>query len=276
MEKIDYSNTKMESTPWSINTHSDNIDTDLYKKENKEENIPLVNTQLGNLDKFNYSKNLQNLRFILQDVLAGDKEALENPLFKNLNVPAINAALDWLTKTNQFSDQGKIDLLANAWRLNFKRKPPTIQEFLTQKYIGLQADSLNNFVKGTLLEFYDTTSPYRDLVISLCTGAGKALTLDEKVWVDKDTYKKNGELNVGDKILSADGKTQQEVVAIADWDSDEIYELELEDGRKIKCGQHHLHHVSYRKDDEGNPIWEDVETLFIINHPEFDFDFLVA
>lgn len=265
--------TNVESNPWSINTHSDQVDKDLYAKEHKEENIPLVNNQLGKIDKFNYSNNLQNLRYILQDVLAGDKAALENPLYKSLNIPAIVSALNWLTKTNQFSDRGKLDLLANAWRLNFKRKPPTINEFLTRKYIGLQADSLNNFVKNTLLEFYDTSKPYRDLVISLCTGAGKALTLDEKVWIDENNYKLNGDLKVGDKILSADGKSQQEIKAIADWDTDEIYELKLETGKKIKCGQHHLHHISYRKDKNNNPIWEDVETLFIVNNPEFTYKF---
>lgn len=263
-------------TPWSMKFSEEGLDKDKYACEHPSNNIELVTPAIATLGKGDYNNNLANIMPILQDILAGDPAARNRPEFKALNFPAMEKALEWLIKTDQLSNTGKIDLFENAWRLNFKRRPPTIEEFLTRKYIGEQAPALNKFVKSTLIEFYNGMSPYRDLVLSLCTGAGKALTLDERVWVDKDTYKQNGELQVGDKILSADGETQQEVVAIADWDSDEIYELELEDGRKIKCGQHHLHHVSYRKDSEGNPIWEDVETLFILNHPELDFDFQVV
>ena len=70
--------------------------------------------------------------------------------------------------------------------------------------------------------------------------------------------------------------TTTEVVALRDWEPEDIYELEMDNGKTMKCGLHHLHHVSYRKGSDGDKIWEDVETQFILEHPDYEYEFLEA
>lgn len=246
-------------TPWSATVDTSKIDPDKFKFDAKKEFKP-------------EPTNIDDLQYILADIFAGDVNALSRPEFKCLNLNEIKAALDWLANTDSIGPSMMADMAQNAWRINFRSKPPTMEEFLTPKYLGDQANSLFPWLKKAMIEYADPMKPYRTLVLSTCIGAGKALKLDSKVYIDKDTYKLNKDLQIGDKILSPDG-SQTEVVAIYDWDPEDIYELEMDNGKKMWCGIHHLHHVSYRKDENGNKIWEDVETGFILDHPEFDYEF---
>lgn len=254
--------------PWHIKIDTTGVDCD---KEKATKSAPEgVIKQLPKQD--NISTDVQNLKGILTDIAAGDPEAFKRPEFQCLNFDAIYAAIDWLIKTDQLSDLAKADLAENGWRLNFRARPPTPEEFLTEKYIGDQANTLYAPVRKSFIEAMDPLSPTRTVILSPHIGWGKPTTLDTPVYVTKDTYKEAGELQLGDKILSPDGN-QTVVDGIEDWKDLDVYELEMEDGTKIHLGLHHLNHVSYRKDDKGNPIWEEVETEFILNHPEIEFAF---
>ena len=230
--------------------------------------VPVDNTkyQIITPDK------LGELKYIFQDILAGDKSAMERPEFKQLGFDKVKKMLEWLAKNNNMSADMKTLLMAQGWRLNFRDKPPTPEEFLTPKYIGDQANTLHPWIRETFLKFFNPLSPYRNLILSSCIGTGKSQPLDSKVYVDMNTYKEMGDIEVGDKVLSPDGE-QTKVVAVRDWKEEDIYELEMDNGKKMKCGLHHLHHVSYKKDSDGNKIWEDVETQFLLDHPELDFEF---
>lgn len=117
---------------------------------------------------------LGNLKYIFQDILDGNEEALNRPEFKALNFNNIKAAIEWLAKTNSINDVFKNELLSEGWRLNFKCKPPTPEEFLTEKYLGPTAETLYEPVRKAFIEFMNPLSPYRNAILSLHIGWGKS------------------------------------------------------------------------------------------------------
>ena len=154
-----------EENPFSIEVK--NFDTDKTKWEiqkgvvNPPKELPLPD-ELG------------ELKFILEDILAGDSSQFDNEIIKNLNIDNIMAAIEWLARKDNLSETFKDNLLADGWRLNFKAKPPTPAEFLTEKYIGNQAESTYDWAKDTFIDFMDPLKPYRTLVLTQCIGAGKS------------------------------------------------------------------------------------------------------
>ena len=154
-----------EKNPFSIEVK--NFDTDKTKWEvqkgvvNPPKELPLPD-ELG------------ELKFILEDILAGDSSQFDNEIIKNLNIDNIMAAIEWLARKDNLSETFKDNLLADGWRLNFKAKPPTPAEFLTEKYIGNQAESTYEWAKDVFIDFMDPLKPYRTLVLTQCIGAGKS------------------------------------------------------------------------------------------------------
>lgn len=167
-----------EGNPWSIKIEPTEDEKD-YKKEHPIEEVPILNQELhdnvGCTLQSDYNVAIANLSSIIADVVAGNTAARDTPEFRALNFPAIKAAIDWLIRTNQLSNTGKIDLINNAWMLNFKIKPPTAAEFLTERYIGDQANSLYPWLKDTFIEFFDPLKPYRNCVLTQHIGSGKSV-----------------------------------------------------------------------------------------------------
>lgn len=117
---------------------------------------------------------LGDLKYIIQDILAGDKSALERPEFKSLQFDKVEKALGWLAKSNNMTDTMKSGLLTDGWKLTFREKPATAEEFLTHKYIGDQASTLHPWIHDTFVKFFDPLAPYRNLILSSCIGTGKS------------------------------------------------------------------------------------------------------
>lgn len=164
------------ANPWSIQIEQTE-EEDKYKKEHPINEVPILNKQLHengcSLDS-EYTEALASIGDIITAVVAGDAKAREKKEFTTLNFPAIKAAIEWLIKTNQMSSTAKVDLMHNAWMLNFKAKPPTPEEFISEKYIGDQANSLHPWVKDVFADFFDPLKPYRTLVLTQHIGAGKS------------------------------------------------------------------------------------------------------
>jgi len=150
-----------EENPWSIKV-KDNIDSDKFKYNIKKLDIETP-------------QNINEIRDIIKDVLAGDKQARSNPVYSSLNFEGIRKALDWLQNTNQIDNSMKLDLAENSWKLNFKSRPPTMSEFLTPEYIGAQATTLFDPVRDTLIDFWNPLKPYRSLILYTSIGWGKSL-----------------------------------------------------------------------------------------------------
>lgn len=164
-----------DATPWAVNINKD-INPDTFKGDDQLDMIGQAYKEEGNSDlAFNLNGTIANLQSIITDIAAGDKDAMKRPEFSCLNWNAIRAAIKWLNETDNLSDTAKVDLATNAWRLNFKCKPPTPEEFLTEKYIGPTAESIYAPVKKAFLESMDFNKPYRTTVLSCCIGWGKSL-----------------------------------------------------------------------------------------------------
>lgn len=351
------------TNPWSIKIEPTEDFKD-YEKEHPIEEVPILNKQLhddGCSLKSEYDHRLQSLSSIIADVAAGNAAARDRPEFTNLNFPAIKTAIEWLIKTNQLSTTGKVDLMQNAWRLNFKAKPPTPQEFITEKYIGDQANSLYPWVKDIFAEYFDPLKPYRTLVLTQHIGAGKsafstlaqlyvsvhyalmwhpykffglapssvftqcmggwnqkkasellvepfiqilecspyfkrvrthndlteasaeevaeclhwttssptAQPLDSKVYLPDGNYKLMKDVQVGD-VIASPSTGSVEVTAIPFEDEANCYEIELEDGRTVRCSDKHLWKVRRSPDSE----WEVRDLKYIMEHPEFEWEII--
>ena len=164
-----------EATPWSININ-ENINPETFKGDDQLNIIGKTYQDNGGSDlAFNLPSSIANLQSIITDIAAGDRDAMNRPEFACLNWNAIRAAIKWLNETDRFTDTAKVDLATNAWRLNFKCKPPTPAEFLTEKYIGPMSESLYKPVKEAFCEFLDPVKPYRTGVLGMHIGWGKSL-----------------------------------------------------------------------------------------------------
>ena len=117
-----------------------------------------------------------NLADVLIDALAGDPEALKRPEIEALGVENVKAALNWLATADLNNDYKQ--LIANeGWRLTYKRKPPTPEEYLTPEWIGVQAEGLWPNVRKAFCEYMDPNplNPKRGLALSTSIGWGKSL-----------------------------------------------------------------------------------------------------
>ena len=125
----------------------------------------------------------------------------------------------------------------------------------------------NSTVQG-LLGLSLITVTYSEL--AFFTDAGKALSLNELVKTERGDIPM-GDITVGDKVLSPNGE-YTEVIAIPWEGEDDLYEIELEDGRTVKCNLEHLWPVTY--ESEGIIHKEVVSTRFMFEHPEIGFNIL--
>ena len=83
------------------------------------------------------------------------------------------------------STKDKINLLSNTWKINYRQKPPTIEEFLTPEWLGETAESLYPHVRKILIEFWSPDSKYRHLILASAIRCGKAQPYSSPVAIGK-------------------------------------------------------------------------------------------
>lgn len=116
---------------------------------------------------------VNDLKYIIKDILSGDPAASKRPEFSCLNFEQIRTAIKWLDQ--QGLDESTLELLLEKpYLLTFKDRPPTPDEFLTSKYIGSQAESVWWPVRKNFLQFFDPLKPYRTAVLNPSIGSGKS------------------------------------------------------------------------------------------------------
>jgi hypothetical protein len=108
--------------------------------------------------------------------------------------------------------------------------------------------------------------------VQFTTSTPSAQPLDRKVYLPDGSFKLMGDIQIGDVIESPTSKAT-EVIGIPFEDETECYEIELEDGRKTQCSWDHKWKVSWRSYSSGEKIWEIINTKFMIDHPELEFEF---
>jgi len=119
-------------------------------------------------------KNPADTPYLLKDLLQGESSIALRPQFKALTRPEIQEGLKLIVNNKSLSPAMRQDLLLNTWKINYKEKPPTIKEFLTDKWIGPMADSVHPHIQEILETFWGWQSPYRHLVLGNATGVGKS------------------------------------------------------------------------------------------------------
>lgn len=160
-----------------------------------------------------------NLADMLLDALAGDPKVLERPEIAALGANNIKAALKWLQTADVNGDYKNL-LLNEGWRLMYKRKPPTPEEYITPEWIGGQAEGLWPNVQEAYCTFMnpDPLNPKRGLALSTSIGWGKMQSYDSNIVTEKliKLNLENGEkisIPSSDEIIIIEDGKEQHILA---------------------------------------------------------------
>ena len=129
---------------------------------------------MNSIELLNDKKELNNVKDILKDTLQADPKALERLDSMNLDMNAIKLALEFLQSNPKLSDKEKNELTISSWRVNFRSRPPTPKEFLTEKYLGPTAKTIYPRIEKVFTEFMDPTNKYRKCILYPFIGFGKS------------------------------------------------------------------------------------------------------
>ena len=102
---------------------------------------------------------------------------LNSDLFTQAEINDINSALGLILHDEKLSEREKGNLLENSWKINHKFKPPTPEEFLTEKWIGPMAKDVFPHCREVFLNYFNPNINKNKLVTYSCTGYGKSTLL---------------------------------------------------------------------------------------------------
>lgn len=191
----------------------------------------------------NNPKELANSQDLLRDLIQGDPYALKRFENLNLDIDAIKTALKFITDNDKLSQEDKAKLLQDSWKINFRSKPPTPEEFLSEKYLGYTAVSLYPRVQNAFKEFLNPTAAYRNLILYPHIGWGK-LVLNTCIIYTYEGPKLVKDIKVGDIICTPDGKTAN-VINKQNYPDAPIYKVTFSDGRTSYVGGPHFWKAAY-------------------------------
>ena len=122
-------------------------------------------------------KELKSLVDIEHDIITHPESDLEylNELFQSdlltkSEIEDIETALSLLLKDETLTETKKAELLNDSWKINYKFKVPTIEEFLTEKWIGPQAQDLYPHCRKTIIDYFNPLVNRNKLILYCCTG----------------------------------------------------------------------------------------------------------
>lgn len=201
----------------------------------------------------------------LTDLLSGDESAYR--FLKDIDTESLTKTLKKISGDETMSHKTRTQLLSESWRVNYRVKPPTIEEFLTPEWIGDMANSLFPHARRILTEFWQPDSPYRHLILASAIGLGKAQPYSSKVAVDKDEkgnfiYKTVGELKEGDWILNPLGNHKVSILCFNEQGVTPIYKITLSDGRSFRTNYNHFTTVSFRQEER----WDTLTTQWMMRN----------
>lgn len=107
--------------------------------------------------------------------------------------------------------------------------------------------------------------------LTMFSDNGWALDLNTDILMKDGSTKKLKDIEIGDELAHPENK-ENKVVAIPYKKKSDQFKITLDNGKTVLCHRDHIWKVSYRKDEDGNPVYELVTTQFMIEHPELDFD----
>ena len=69
----------------------------------------------------------------------------------------------------KLSEREKGNLLENSWKINHKFRPPTVEEFLTEDWIGPQAKEVFPHCRDVFIKYFDPSVNKNTLITYCCT-----------------------------------------------------------------------------------------------------------
>ena len=132
---------------------------------------PRINPIVGKKPPEN-KKEITDISIKLIDLIQGDSSVFD--LLRDIDLSKVHYALNFILSSEKLSESQKAYLIHNAWRIYYKEKPPTPEDFLTEKYLGRMADSIYPRVRKWFLEFLDESKPYRNACLYTFIGSGKS------------------------------------------------------------------------------------------------------
>lgn len=216
-------------------------------------------------------KMLNELQYLLTDLISGDESVITRPEYRSLDSKSIQIALNFLLDNPMLDDSQKAYLATNSWRVNYRDEPPRPNNFITEKYIGRAAAHTYSRIKDVFEAFMDPSKPYRNLILYPHIGWGKASRLSAKVFTPEG-YVTMKDILPGQEVCTPNGKTAK-VSQIFDQKPDTLFRVVFSDGRSTVVHRHHLWktaHSEYGKytDASGRevckPCWKVVETQDIL------------
>lgn len=153
---------------------------------------------------FKNENEINNLKYIIKDILSGDPDAAKREEYAYLNLQQIKTAINWLLQHDM--DEGLRSLLVDKpYLLAFKDKPPSPEEFLTEKYIGAMSESVWEPVRKSFCDYFNPTKPFRTAVLNPSIGSGKHLPYSEQVYkvssIEFDFDDNHYEIPIDDNIV---------------------------------------------------------------------------
>lgn len=120
------------------------------------------------------SKVITEASFMVKDLVQGDQSVASRSQFQAMNLEDIRQGLDLILNNPLLSEDLKKQLLVDSWRVHYRVKPPTPEEFLTPMWIGGMSESLYPHIREIFLKYWQPNSPYRHLVLGMAIGTGKS------------------------------------------------------------------------------------------------------
>ena len=115
-----------------------------------------------------------NLNSVLYDIIQGDIDLVENlDLYEKLDMSQILTGLEFLLGNQDLTPTERLDLLDNSWRVIYREKPPSPDDFLKPPYLG-EGIIIYPRVKETFKRFADPDNFYRNAILYPHIGWGKS------------------------------------------------------------------------------------------------------
>jgi hypothetical protein len=117
---------------------------------------------------------MTNDSHLVKDLLEGDESIKDREDYNILTPKEISDAVKIIVNNKSFSEQTKKFLLLNTWRINYKIKPPTMEEFLSPEWIGSISESLFPYWKDILINLTNPKTKEKNLILYSPIGTGKS------------------------------------------------------------------------------------------------------
>ena len=128
----------------------------------------------------------------------------------------------------------------DSYLLYLEKKREPKDRFYAPKRKQFHKFGLIEAYQGTIDDLYDI------VCVSMPPGSGKALSMDSKVLTPKG-FVRNGDLKVGDKVISASGK-ESTILGVYPQGIKPLYDVYFDDGSHCRCSADHLWTVQTRDD----------------------------